>query len=232
MSQLTDRLLNACFAIATIGITTAIIHREFAKTARPPATAKPSIYVDSWKDLAQVGRSSGNPSARITIIEISDLECPFCRKFNTVEQAILAKYPRDVRRVFIHLPLSFHRFAIPAARAVECAADAGHFDEMVDVIFEKQDSLGLKSWASFASQAGVTDTVALARCAGTSGAVRGLKEGRQVAKILGVTGTPTVLLNGWKFGIPPDENELDQAIQRLLTGKQPYPEYPAAAVPR
>jgi len=83
----------------------------------------------------------GNKNAKITIIEYSDFECPFCARFQpTIEQA-LDTYPNDVRVVYRHFPLSFHPQAVPAAVASECAADQGKFWEYHDELFARQTSL-------------------------------------------------------------------------------------------
>lgn len=229
MTNMLERVLSASIGLSAVVIAASLAHREFVRPSRAPARpARASAYVEAWKDLLPVGRASGNASAKITLVEFSDLECPFCKRFNATVQSIVAKYPGDINRVFIHLPLSMHRFAIPAARAAECAADAGRFEPMVNAVFGKQDSLGLKSWVSYAVDAGVRDTLAFARCVQQSGPVRGVDAGRKAGEQLGVSGTPTILLNGWKYGSPPSEEELETAIKSLLAGRPPYPTYPVA----
>jgi hypothetical protein len=74
--------------------------------------------------------------------------------------AVRARYPKDVGLFFVHFPLPMHRFARPAARATECAGLQGKFGQMVDAVYNKQDSLGLKSWSDYGRDAGVADTVA------------------------------------------------------------------------
>lgn len=80
--------------------------------------------------------SKGAKDAKVTIIEYSDFECPFCqRAFTTVEE-VLKAYPNDVKLVYKHLPLtSIHPNAQPAAEASLCALDQGKFWEMHDKMF-------------------------------------------------------------------------------------------------
>ena len=69
----------------------------------------------------------GNPNAKITIVEYSDLECPFCKSFHKTMQTILDEYGKDgeVAWVYRHFPLSIHPKAPKEAEATECAFEMG-----------------------------------------------------------------------------------------------------------
>lgn len=83
----------------------------------------------------------GSENAKVTLVEFSDFECPFCvRAFPTVEQ-VLKDYPNDVKIYYKHLPLSFHPNAQKAAEASMCAQDQGKFWEYHDTMFNE----GLKA---------------------------------------------------------------------------------------
>jgi len=81
----------------------------------------------------------GSKNAKVTIVEFSDFECPFCaRAFATVKQ-IKDAYPKDVKIVYKQLPLTnIHPNAQKAAEASICAKDQGKFWEMHDKMFESQ----------------------------------------------------------------------------------------------
>ncbi|MDP4011041.1 MAG: thioredoxin domain-containing protein [Candidatus Roizmanbacteria bacterium] len=83
--------------------------------------------------------SIGSKDAKVTIVEFSDFECPYCaRAFATVKQ-IKDAYPKDVKIVYKQLPLTnIHPNAQKAAEASICAKDQGKFWEMHDKIFESQ----------------------------------------------------------------------------------------------
>lgn len=226
MTKHLETVISGVFAVCAIAIATAVVRREFFAPPPTVRAANVSTYVESWEDVLPAGRLVGNANARVKVVEFTDLECPFCRVFNGTLKAVSAKYPDDVAFVFVHKPLEMHRFALPAARAAECASEAGRFSEMVDAIFEKQDSLGLKSWTSFAAHAGLRDTVAFAKCVSATASMPKVDAGLALAKRFGISSTPTVMLNGWRYGKAPGESELIQAIGDLLAGKQPYPGYP------
>lgn len=87
--------------------------------------------------------SRGNPNGKITIIEFSDFQCPYCsRGAKTVEQ-ILEKYGDQAVVYFKHFPLGFHPWAKPAAIAANCAAEQKNdaFWTLHDKYFEEQKAL-------------------------------------------------------------------------------------------
>lgn len=101
---------------------------------------------DQFKNPVKVdvGNSpaKGPADAKVTIVEYSDFECPFCKRgADTVEQ-VLKAYPKDVRVVFKNMPLPFHKNAKPAALAALAAGKQGKFWEMHDKLFENQGKLG------------------------------------------------------------------------------------------
>lgn len=79
---------------------------------------------------------TGNANAKVTIVEFSDFQCPYCiRAFPTVEQ-VLKDYKNQVKFYFMQFPLvQIHPFAQKAAEASLCAADQGKFWEWHNKIF-------------------------------------------------------------------------------------------------
>jgi protein-disulfide isomerase len=106
----------------------------------------------------------------------------------------------------------------------------GRFTEAVDALFDKQDSLGKRSWNSYARDAGVTDTAQFGGCMADSSAGNGalVNLGATLADSLGIHATPTIILNGWRYSYVPSEKELVRAIDALLAGQPPYPGFPKA----
>ncbi len=98
--------------------------------------------------------AKGPADAKVTIVEFSDFECPYCARF--VQDAypqILANYGDKVRFVFINLPLtSIHEHAQKAAEAAECANEQGAFWQFHDIMFQNQDALTVDNLKSYAAQ--------------------------------------------------------------------------------
>jgi len=79
----------------------------------------------------------GKKNAKVTVVEFSDTECPFCKRFHPTMQRLIEEYPNDVNWVYRHFPLdSLHRKARREAEATECAGEQGKFWEYIDRLFE------------------------------------------------------------------------------------------------
>ncbi len=81
----------------------------------------------------------GKETAKVTFIEYSDFQCPYCAILAPVLPKLVEKYPDDVRVVFRYFPLSTHANALVAAYAAEAAARQGKYFEMEGAIFANQE---------------------------------------------------------------------------------------------
>lgn len=225
MSNRYEKILSTIIVLAIVAMATAFVHRQFAGTsgsvARRPI--EPPKMVETWQSVAANGISLGDPTAPVRIIEFSDLECPFCQRFHTERwPALQREFGRNISLTFMHFPLSSHRFAMPGARAAECAAKQGRFAEYVEAVFRQQDSLGLKTWAEYARDAGVPDSTAFLGCVASKEFMPRIDSGRTIGARLGVDGTPAIMINGWLFDIPPSDSLMAETVRALLAGKKPF----------
>src|SRR5262245_34501152 len=86
--------------------------------------------------------SIGSPTARITLLEYGDFECPNCGAAYPVVESIRRRMADDLRFVFRHFPLhESHPHAERAAESSEAASAQGHFWEMHHALFEHQSAL-------------------------------------------------------------------------------------------
>jgi thioredoxin family protein len=179
-------------------IAISLVKREFFPRSTVNTLAnEPPQFVPSWEQAIPVAFGPHRLNAPVVIVEFVDLECPICARFDSTIRTVLAHRAESVALLYVHFPLPQHRFAWPAARVVECANALGSGDELMRVIYNKQDSLGLKSWASYGSEAGITDTTQLQRCATEGPSPRRIDDGALMGRTLDVRGTPTLLVNGW-----------------------------------
>ncbi|HET6304347.1 MAG TPA: thioredoxin domain-containing protein, partial [Myxococcota bacterium] len=102
--------------------------RAEARPARPDPAERHEVALDG----APV---RGPESAKVTIVEFADFQCPFCTRVNSTLTQIREQYPKDVKLVFKHLPLRIHPQAPGAHAAAEAAHRQGKFWEMHDKIF-------------------------------------------------------------------------------------------------
>src|SRR5258708_1306014 len=108
-----------------------------------------------------------------------------------------------------------HRFALPAARVAECGDEQGRFEAMHDQLFEGQDQFGLKPLGDYAAAAGVPDLAAFDACIKNPDPIPRVEDGKALGGKLDIQGAPTVIINGWKLGRPPTEQELEEAIKAI-----------------
>lgn len=138
----------------------------------------------------------GNKNAKIVLIEYSDYECPFCQRFHTTMNEIVAEYGDDVAWVFRHYPLPFHQNAQKAAEAAECVASiAGNdkFWEFTDLYFETTDGSGtgvaVEEMGALAGKVGV-DAGAVQECIDSGEMAEIVSAQMDEGTSVGVTGTP------------------------------------------
>ena len=166
---------------------------------RPEAPSKP-IYVD----IPENAPSKGPKDAKVTIVAFSDFECPFCARVNPTIDQILKTYGNDVRFVFRHLPLSFHRNAKSAAEAAMAAHEQGKFWEMHDKLFANQRQLSRENYEKWAEEIGLD--MKKFRAALDSGKYSDYVDRDTTdANRVGARGTPAFFING-----------------RLVSGAQPF----------
>jgi len=211
-------ILVAC-ALITTGL---VIRREFfaPAAAQTSATEKPR-YIEDWRAHLADGITLGSPQAPVQIIEFADFECPFCADFHKKLKSAEEKYSGKLAVTYVHFPLPGHRFAEPAARVAECAADQGRFASMQDELFANQNSFGLKPWSDFAASAGIPDLQAFDDCVKQETQLQRVETGKKAGEQLDVRSTPTIIINGWKLSQPPSEAQLQTMINAALAGKQP-----------
>lgn len=218
-----DRVLSVVVTLCAVVVAGAVVYRTFRNPVpRAEAVQGEPVFVKGWEAAIDAGTRIGSSDAPITIVDVADLECPVCRGFYSTIEQTLATFPTQVAVVHVSHPLNYHKFALPAARGAECAAEQGRFAEWIDAIYKKQDSLGLKSWGSYAHDAQVADSAELLRCATTRREFPKITKGLAYGETVRLTGTPTILVNGWRLPGPPTPDRLRSIIDLLLKGEDPF----------
>jgi protein-disulfide isomerase len=99
-------------------------------------------HVDLAVPVDTIDHVRGPKSAKVTIVEYGDFECPICRSVEPAVRMVLEQHPRDVRLVYRHFPLeAAHPHALMAAEAAEAAAAQEKFWEMHDRLLQHRASL-------------------------------------------------------------------------------------------
>lgn len=184
--------------------------------AGPEAPSGPAPRIQASADDDAVKGQSG---AKVTIIEFSDYECPFCGRFYTQTlPQIEEKYVKTgkVKMVFRDLPLSFHKQAQKAAEAAECAGEQGKYWEMHDKLFDNQRALEVANLKQYAKDLSL-DTGKFDKCLDEGQMANEVKKDLADGGKYGVTGTPAFFINGIKVvGAQPFE-VFEQIIEDELS---------------
>ena len=151
----------------------------------------------------------GSSDAWITIVEISEFQCPFCKRVTDTLKEIEQKYGSDVRFVFKHNPLPFHNRAMPAAMASMCAHEQGKFWQMHDQLFANNQALEDAQIEGYAKAVGL-DVGKFKACYSANKYKGQIEADQMKANQLGARGTPAFFING-----------------RFLSGAQPFPAFQA-----
>ncbi|MFH2106757.1 MAG: DsbA family protein [Candidatus Micrarchaeota archaeon] len=140
----------------------------------------------------------GEVTAKITIVEFSDFECPYCANFYAETLPLIKKDYIDtgkVRFVYRDMPMPFHTYAQKAAEAAECADEQGKFWEYHNILYESPDELDMANLKKYASQIGL-DTVQFNDCLESGAMATEVQQDLADARSYGVQGTPTFFING------------------------------------
>jgi protein-disulfide isomerase len=144
-----------------------------------------------------IGKSpvKGPANAKVTIIEFSDFQCPYCRRGRDTMDEMLKAYPNDVKVAFKHFPLGFHKEAEPSARASWAAQQQGKFWEYHDILFNNQDKLGTDFYLATARELKL-DEAKFKADMNSEAAAKQVKEDNEIGAKNGIQGTPGFFVNG------------------------------------
>ena len=185
------------------------IERNQAETGRRPALPQTATAPTKGRP------TMGKPDAKITVVEFTDYQCPFCRRFATTTFDKLKQTYIDtgqVRWVVLDMPLSFHKDAMNASRASHCANEQGKFWEFRELLYQNQDKLLPEHLADYARNVGL-QAEAFDQCFTSNRYQEDIERDQEAAKSERITGTPTFVI-----GRTTDDIITGQRI----VGAQPY----------
>jgi protein-disulfide isomerase len=167
-----------------------------------------------------IGKSpvKGPENAKVTIVEFSDFQCPYCKRGADTMEELLKAYPNDVKVVFKNLPLPFHPQAKPAAIAALAAGQQGKFWEMHHALFENQGSLGEKLYLDTAAKLKL-DMDKFKKDLKSPELEKQIEEDMAQASKNGIQGTPGYFVNGVAVKGAYPVTHFKMLIDRWLSGK-------------
>jgi protein-disulfide isomerase len=166
--------------------------------------------------------SLGPEDAEIVLVEFSDYQCPFCKRwYDQVYQQLLTTYPGKIRLVYRNLPLtSIHPDAMSAAVAGLCAEEQGSFWQFHDKLFSDEYGLGRNAYTRYAADLQL-DTTAFESCLDSGKFDQFIQEDMDFSLNLGVRSTPTFFVNGLAIVGAQPLDVFKQVIDKELAGEIP-----------
>ena len=188
------KLANAVVKDLLAGKTEAAVLADLKKIAAEP----PPVFDDPVKLSVAGDPVRGPANARVTIVEFSDFQCPYCSKAVAETKALLRQFPNDLRLVFKQFPLEDHSQAAFGAEASLAAQAQGKFWEMHDLIYAGYPNISRTIVMGYARKLGLDMTRFSAELASHKYKARVDAEEKE-GEDAGVGATPTFFINGKKY---------------------------------
>jgi protein-disulfide isomerase len=175
------------------------IKKELAEIRKLLTPAPPPSAVEKLEATVAVGSIAprGSPTAPVTMIEFSDYQCPYCKRYaDQTVPALLKDYVQTgkVRYAFRDFPLTqIHPLAAKAAEAARCAGDQGKYWEMHDKLFANPGELQAEKLRVHARSIGL-DEAAFRACLDESRHAAAVQKDLDAGAELGITGTPAIVV--------------------------------------
>jgi protein-disulfide isomerase len=167
--------------------------------------------------------AAGNPpafgpaDAKVTIVEFSDFECPFCSRAAEATTKLKEKYGDKIRFIFRQFPLSFHKSAHLASEAALAAHAQGKFWEYHDLLFKNQQKLDRESLEGYAKQLGL-NVPSFKKALDSKTYEKTVDDELKMGEEVFVQGTPTMFINGTRIADPTNFDAIATAIDKALAG--------------
>jgi protein-disulfide isomerase len=172
----------------------------------------------TMKRIDLTGRHARGPqNAKVTIVEFSDFQCPFCSRAAEATSKLKEKYGTKIRFVFRQFPLSFHQNAQLASEAALAANEQGKFWEYHDKLFANQNALERDKLEGYAKEVGL-DVAKFKKALDSKTFAATVAEDLKLGEEAAVDGTPTMFLNGARIANPTDFDAISKQIDAALAG--------------
>ena len=203
-----DSALKRADAVLARGVPRKDLYETLVKDGQagppaPPPQAPPAAQARNV-DLGTDSPWTGANNAKVTIVEFSDFQCPFCQRAEPTVQKILETYKGEVKLVWRNQPLSFHPNALPAAKAAMAAHKQGKFWQMHALLFQNQQELSEAKYEEWAKQIGL-DLSRWRKDKQSQEIASAIDAESRYANQVGADGTPAFFING-----------------RLISGAMPF----------
>ena len=196
--QIPNRSVVGVFTGAALGIGSTLVvqwalEQQLGEQSKSQVRAIPALITPLF---LQGEPALGEASAPLTIVEFSDFECSYCRRFHEQVFPQLKSQYIDTGLVrFVHkdLPLPFHPHALQAAAAARCAGEQNRYWDLYSALFDQQNCLSCKGVLTIAAEEQL-DTAALQTCMERKATMAVINANRSEASLHNISATPTFVI--------------------------------------
>lgn len=222
-SQIVSAIIVAAFIIGG-----AILLKDSSPSSAPIANNNTPQVTGTIRAITKDDHIMGNPNAKITIVEYSDTECPFCKQFHNTLQDVIKARGNEVNWVYRHFPIaSLHSKAPREAQATECAWEQGGntaFWKYIDRVFEitpSNDGLNDQDLMDIAKYAGLNQSQ-FYTCLESGKYEDKVNADIADAQNLQVNGTPMsfIVVDGEIVGVIPGSQPITEVFKLLDAAKK------------
>ena len=214
--QIPHRIVIGFLSGVALGIGSTVIVQKLQGQHLAPSNERQARQIPALTSplLLQGEPALGDSRAPLTIVEFSDFECSYCRRFHEQVMPQLTSEYIDTGLVrFVHkdLPLPFHPHAMPAAAAARCAGEQNRFWAMYAALFDQQNCLSCKGVLTIAAEEQL-DTAALQTCMERKTTVAVINANRSEASLHNISATPTFVIGPTQSGGSLDGQIIEGAL--------------------
>jgi len=213
LTRLSEQISLLQSDISAVREVVTALHREKVNIpTTSPAPAQPAVFEVPFDESPIMGSAK----ATVGIVEFTDYECPFCRRFHDQTFPRLKEKYIDMGKVVYVVrdyALPFHNEGRPAAIAANCAAKQDKFWDMNSELFSRQRDLGQATYLAAAKKIGI-DVNSFAQCLNDQSIGQEVDQDQVIGQSLGVNGTPSFFIGRVEKG------RLVNA--KALSGAQPF----------
>jgi len=165
--------------------------------------------------------TTGPSDAPIRIVEFADYQCPYCKKVaSELKQLVDGTFAGKASLTFADFPLPMHAHAEKAAEAARCAGDQGKYWEYHDGLFDHQNALEVSDLKALAGTLKLNQEK-FGHCLDSGGQAPAIAKTLAEGKKLGLTGTPSFVINGRFISGATDSETLRDLIEQELASPEP-----------
>ncbi|MDI6777950.1 MAG: thioredoxin domain-containing protein [Patescibacteria group bacterium] len=179
---------------------------------------KPGKYLET-PSVSKENPQIGPEDAKVKVVLFSDFQCPYCKAFHETYRKAISEYKDKVLFAYKYLPLDFHKQAMNAAVAAECAGEQGKFWEMADRLYSSQtdwqNTEGTTKFKSYAVALGL-NAAKFNQCVDENKPKDKIAADQEEAQNFGISGTPAFFVNDQFFGGVVSYEELKKTIDGEL----------------